>query len=131
MSANNAADAVRALLVADSAVAGLVDTRIYLDEAPNKAQLPLIVYGVRLQEASDGSAPMSPASIDVNCYAETEDEAKSIADAADNALGSTPGLASGSTRVLSPVLEDWDSVRDTELSMWGRLLRYGAIVIRG
>jgi len=131
VSANNAAEAVRARLVADSGVAALVGTRVYIDEAPDKAVLPLIVYGVRLQEESDGSAPMSPASIDVNCYAETDDEAKSIADAADNALGSTAGLAHGSTRVLSPVLEDWDSVRDSDLSMWGRLLRYGAIVVRG
>ena len=58
MSANNVADAVRALLVGDSGVAALVGERVYIDEAPDKAGLPLIVYGARLQETSDGSAPM-------------------------------------------------------------------------
>lgn len=130
MSANSAADAVRAQLVADSGVSALVSTRIYIDEAPDKAALPLIVYGVRLQEASDGSAPMSPATIDVNCYASTDAVAQSVAEAVDAALA-TPGMISGSTRVLAPTLEDWDSVRDAEMSEWGRLLRYGAIVVRG
>lgn len=130
MSANNAAEAVRARLAADSGVAALVAERIYIDEAPTKALLPLIVYGVRLQEESDGSAPMSPASIEVHCYAATEDDVKGLADAADAALA-TPGLISGGTRVLAPTLEDWDSVRDTEMSVWGRLLRYGAVVVRG
>jgi hypothetical protein len=130
MSANNAAEAVRAALVADSAVAAIVSTRVYLDEAPDKATLPLIVYGVRLQEESDGSAPMSPASIDVNCYAATDDTAKSLADAVDGVMR-TIGLVNAGTRVMSLSLEDWDSVRDAELSMWGRLLRYGAVVVRG
>jgi len=130
VSANNAAEAVRARLVADSGVAALVAGRIYIDEAPDKAALPLIVYGVRLQESSDGTAPMSPASIDVNCYAATDDTAKSVADAVDAALA-TPGVVSSTTRVLSIALEDWDSVRDAEMATWGRLLRYGAIVVRG
>lgn len=130
MSANQAAEAVRARLVADAAVAALVATRIYIDEAPDKALLPLIVYGVRLQEESDGSAPMSPASIDVNCYAATEDGVQALADAADAAMA-TPGLVSGGTRVLAPSLADWDSVRDAEMATWGRLLRYGAMVVRG
>lgn len=130
MSANNAAEAVRARLVADTAVAALVGTRVFIDEAPDKAALPLIVYGVRLQEESDGSAPMSPASIEIHCYAATDDGAKSLADAADAALA-TPGLFNSGTRVLAPSLEDWDSVRDAEMAIWGRLLRYGAFVVRG
>lgn len=130
MSANNAADAVRAALVANPTVAGLVGTRVYIDEAPDKAALPLIVYGVRLAEASDGTAPMSPATIDVNCYAATDDAVKSLADAVDGVMAAA-GFVNAGTRVLSVALEDWDSVRDSEMATWGRLLRYSAVVIRG
>lgn len=126
----NAAEAVRALLAGNVQVATLVGQRIYLDEAPDLAALPLIVYGVRLQETSDGSAPLYPAAIDVNCYAASDDDAAALANAADNAMN-VPGGSSGTTRLLSPALEDWDSVRDAKMAIWGRLLRYGAFVVRG
>lgn len=126
----NAAEAVRSLLTSNSAVAAIVSTRVYLDEAPDKARLPLIVYGVRLQETSDGTAPMSPATIDVNCYAESDDSAKSLADAAVAAM-EVAGAVNGATRVMAPVLEEWDSVRDAEMAIWGRQLRFGAFVMRG
>lgn len=130
MSANNAGVVVRTLLAADATVAGLIGARIYPEEAPDEADLPLIVYGVRLQEAVDGSAPISPASVDVHCYGATDDASQALAVAADGALAGRSGT-SGGTTVYSLVLEDWDEVYDSELAVWGRLMRYGAVVIRG
>ena len=130
MSANNAAVVVRALLTGASAVTTLVSARIYPNEAPADADLPLIVYGVRLLEAVDGSAPVAPASVDVHCYAATDDAAQSLAVAADGAIESRGGVYSG-TIVQALTGEAWDEVRDADMQLWGRLLRYSAVVVRG
>lgn len=130
MSANNAAVVVRTLLTGNVTVAGLVAGRIFPNEAPADADLPLIVYGVRLQEAVDGSAPVAPATVDVHCYASTDDAAQALAVAADGAVEGTGGLYNG-TRVHSITGESWEDVRNEEMSLWGRLLRYGAVVVRG
>lgn len=130
MSANNAGVVVRTLLAADATVAGMIGARIYPEEAPEDADLPLIVYGVRLQDAVDGSAPISAAAVDVHCYGATDDASQALAVAADGALAGQSGVAAG-TIVSSLVLEDWDEVYDSELAVWGRLMRYGAVVIRG
>ncbi len=130
MSANNAAVVVRALLTGASAVTTLVSARIYPNEAPADADLPLIVYGVRLLEAVDGSAPVAPASVDVHCYAATDDVAQSLAVAADGAVAGKGGTYSG-TIVQSLTNERWEDARDAEMAIWGRLLRYSAIVVRG
>ena len=130
MSANNAAVAVRTLLTGNVTVAGLVAGRIYPNEAPADADLPLIVYGVRLQEAVDGSAPVAPATVDVHCYASTDDAAQSLAVAADGAIEGRGGMYSG-TIVQALTGENWEDVRNAEMELWGRLLRYGAVVVRG
>lgn len=130
MSANNAAVVVRTLLTGASAVTTLVSTRIYPNEAPADADLPLIVYGVRLLEAVDGSAPVAPATVDVHCYAATDDAAQSLAVAADGAVEGRGGTYSG-TIVQALTNESWEDARDAEMQLWGRLLRYSAVVVRG
>jgi hypothetical protein len=132
VSANNAAQVVRTLLTGNATVATLIGGRIYPGEAPDKAALPLIVYGVRLLEAAPGSAPVSAAAVDVHCYAATDDAAQALAVAADDVLSaSSAGGTSSGTRVQGLVQEDWDEVRDTDMNLWGRLLRYSAVVVRG
>lgn len=130
MSANNAELVVRGLLANNATVASLVGGRIYASEAPDTADLPLIVYSVRLQEAVDGSAPVSPATVEVHCYAATDDAAKTLAVAADGAVNGQGGASSG-TIVRSLTSESWEEVRDAAMSIWGMLLRYSAVVIRG
>jgi hypothetical protein len=129
VSANKAGEIVRLLLTGNSAVAALVGTRVFVDEAPDDADLPLIVYGVRLAQQIDGSAPLSMATVDVHCYSASDDQALAVATAVDAALNGAGGI-SGGTSVLCLVQEDWDSVRDSSVSMWGQLLRYGAMVVR-
>jgi hypothetical protein len=129
MSANNAGEIVRTLLTADAAVAHLVGMRVFVDEAPADADLPLIVYGVRLGEDVDGTLTMSPATVDVHCYAAGDDQALALATAADSALNNRGGYNAG-TSVIGLLREDWDSVRDTDMALWGQLLRYGAHVVR-
>lgn len=132
MSANNAAEVVRTMLTSNVTVAALIGGRIYPGEAPAKAALPLIVYGVRLGETVPGSAPVTPAVVDVHCYAATDDSAQALAVAADGVLSapSASGVSSG-TKVLGFTQEDWDEARDEDMNIWGRLLRYGAVVVRG
>jgi len=130
MSNNHAPDAVRAMLANNAGVAALVGGRIYPDEAPAEADLPLIVYAVRLQEAVDGTAPICQASIDVHCYAESDDDATTLMNAAAAAMETAGGRAQ-STQVMWPTLEDWEPVRSAEDALWGRLLRFGATVVRG
>ena len=106
MSANNAGNIVVSLLTGSVAVAALVATRIYPVMKPlDEAALPLIVYGVRLTEQIDGTAPMSIGTVDVHCYAATDDEALALAVAADGALNGMGG-ANGATRIMSLVQQD-------------------------
>lgn len=130
MSANNAGNIVVSLLTGSVAVAALVATRIYPDESPDEAALPLIVYGVRLTEQIDGTAPISIGTVDVHCYAATDDEALALAVAADGALNGMGG-ANGATRIMSLVQQDWDTARDSAVSEWAQLLRYTGVVVRG
>jgi len=130
VSTNKAGDIVRSLLAGNAGVAAIVGTRIYPDESPDKAALPLIVYGARLAEQIDGTAPVSPATVDVHCYASSDDGALALAEAADAALNGQGG-ASGTTRILSLVQDDWDTARDSSVSEWAQLLRYSGVVVRG
>lgn len=130
MSAQNAAVVVRTLLTGNVTVAALVSGRIFPNEAPADSTLPLIVYGVRLLEAVDGSAPVAAATVDVHCYADTDDGAQALAVAADGAIDGKGGTYSG-TAVRSLTGESWEDARDAEMQLWGRLLRYGAVVVRG
>lgn len=134
MSANNAAVIVRSLLANNATVASIVGTRIYPLEAPDEADLPLIEYEIRLQEAVDGSAPVQTAAVDVRCYAATDDATQALAVAVDGALcpnGAPGGGSSSGTIVAGLVNEDWDEARAFDVALWGRLLRYGAVVVRG
>ncbi len=80
--------------------------------------------------AVDGTAPICQASIDVHCYAESDDDATTLMNAAAAAMETAGGRAQ-STQVMWPTLEDWEPVRSAEDALWGRLLRFGATVVRG
>lgn len=130
MAANNAGTVIRNLLANNAGVAALVGARIYPNQAPDEADLPLIVYGVRLQDEVDGSAPVGPAAVDVHCYGASDDSAHAVAVAADGALAGVTSSSSG-TQVQSLVREDWEEIQDFEMGLYGSLLRFGAVVVRG
>lgn len=82
---------------------------------------------MRLLEAVDGSAPVSPATVDVHCYASTDDAAQSLAVAADGAIEGKGGAYSA-TIVQALTNESWEDARDADMQLWVRLLRYSAVV---
>lgn len=117
-------------LVADTAVAAIVGTNVFLEEAPDEADLPLIVYAVRLSGGIDGSAPVSPASVAVHGYAATDDVAQALGTAIEACLDGSAG-ASGTTRLCELALDAWEEARNFEENLWGRLLAFSGVVIRG
>lgn len=129
MSANDAGAIVRNILAADATVAAAVGSRIYPEEAPDEADFPLIVYGVRLAEQVDGTAPIWPARVDVHIYSHVDDQAQSVAVAADAALAGLGGYSNG-TWLRGLVLDQWEEARDFTENMWGRLLTYSGMVLR-
>lgn len=130
MSANDVGAIVWAKLAADATVAAAVATRIYPEEAPDEADLPLIVYQVRLGEQVDGTAPIWPATVDVHVYTHDDDQAQTLAVAVDEALAGSGGYSDG-TWLRSLVLNRWEETRDFTDNLWGRLLMYSGMVLRG
>jgi hypothetical protein len=119
---------VRSMLVADPAVAALVADRVYPDESPDGAALPLIVYAARLGDPADGTMPAWRLALDVHCYAADDDTAGSLATAADVVLAGAAGSVDG-TYLRPLALDAWQPGRDADLSEWSRLLSYSGIVL--
>lgn len=126
----NLATIVHDRLAAASAVTAIVATRIYEEEAPEAAPLPLIVYSVRLGEAVDGSASITPATVQAHGYASDEDVALALGTAILTALEGQGGQ-SGTTRLACLNASGWDEVRSFDDNLWGRLLSFTGTVIRG
>ncbi len=130
MSAQDVDVIVRTALAADPTITAAVAGRIFPEEAPEDEPLPLIVYGVRLNNAADGNAPIWDAKIDCHCYAEDDDEVQALAVAADTVLAGMAGHSNGTW--LKPLtLDGWEPARDADNNLWGRLLSYGGLVVRG
>ncbi|MBK8772651.1 MAG: DUF3168 domain-containing protein [Rhizobiales bacterium] len=117
-------------LVANAAVAAIVGTNVFLEESPDDADLPLIVYASRLGDAVDGSALVSPATVTVHGYASSDDTAQSLGAAISAALEGGGGV-SGTTRLHCLSLEAWEEARSSEENLWGRLLAFSGTVVRG
>lgn len=84
---------LRALLVADSAVAALVGTRVSADRAEQGAAMPFVVFGrtsTQPVQCLDGSVLLSAVSIDVQCWANTRAGADALADAVTAAIRGVP-----------------------------------------
>lgn len=121
----NAGDVIYSVLSATSAVTTIVSTRIYPIEAPLDVDLPCVFYDVTLAAAIDGSAPLSPAQIQVGCLAHTEASAHSLADAVHTELDGLTRYSSG-TWLHSMALLGRTESRDPEQNIWGIVLAYGA-----
>lgn len=99
----SAESALRALLVADTAVAALVQTRVAVDRMEEGAVFPFVVFartGTQPITALDGTHLRSQASLEVQCWAETRLGADALADAVAAAVRgvisqTVPGRASG------------------------------------
>jgi hypothetical protein len=118
------------LLAADPLVASLVADRIYPEQAPESASLPVVIYSARVGDPSEGNAPIWRLALDVHCYAATDNAAGDLAVACNLVLADRGGQH-GATALRPLWLEDWQDARDTELNLWGRLLTYGGQLIQG
>lgn len=116
-------------LAADAGVAALAGTRIYPEQAPDEAELPLVVYTVKAGEALDGQIGMWPCTVTANCYATTDAAAEALGVAVRAALDGYDGQdASYLARGLW--LSDYGELRDAEMSLWGRLAAFQGWIVR-
>lgn len=89
----SAETALRALLVADSAVAALVSGRIAADRIDQDKARPFIVYSRTASlpfTTIEGTVLATQVSIDVECWADTRLGADSVADAVTAAVRGVP-----------------------------------------
>lgn len=130
MSAQDVGVIIRTALTTDPTVTEVVAGRIFPEEAPEDEPLPLIVYAVRLNKGADGDAPIWDVTVDVHCYTADDDAAQALAVAADAVLSGMTWHSNGTW--LKPLtLDGWDEARDADNNLWGRLLSYGGLVVRG
>ncbi|QDU62170.1 hypothetical protein Pan216_30370 [Planctomycetes bacterium Pan216] len=83
----SATKALRAKLIADATVSGLVGTRIYPSEAPEGAPRPYVVYEVEDEDL--GAQPndkLTRMSLETRCVAGSYGEAEELAKALKDAL---------------------------------------------
>jgi hypothetical protein len=130
VSAQDVGAIVRTALAADPTVAAAVAGRIYPEEAPADEPVPLIVYGVRVNNPADGNAPIWDCTVQCHCWAEHDDEADALATACDTVLAGLTGY-SNATSLRPLTLDSWEDARDADNNEWGRLLAYGGLVVRG
>lgn len=122
-----AGDIIYAKLTGAAAVAAIVATRVYPNDAPLDVDLPCAYYEVQLTDAVDGSAPMQGVQVSVGCLAHTEATAHSLAAAVDGALNGISAY-SGGTWLRGLTRLGRTESRDAENNLWGVLLVYGASV---
>ncbi len=89
---------VYTLLTASSAIAGVVGTRIYLDNRPEADPLPAIVYGM-VSDKPDGARPIDPemmtARMQINCLGLNADPLVTLRDLVRQALNNQSGVIGG------------------------------------
>lgn len=89
----SAETALRALLIASTPVTSLVGQRIASDRIEQGATRPFIVYTRTASNpltGIDGIVYQTLASIDLQCWADTRQEAEAVADAVTAAIRATP-----------------------------------------
>lgn len=121
---------VYAALAADVTVAALVGTRIYPEQAPDEADLPLVVYTVKAADGMDGDAPVVRCSVTANCYAATDAAADALGTAVRAVLEEYAGSGGGVRLHLAPP-PDYSEFRDPEIALWGRLLTFPGWIVIG
>lgn len=119
---------IYAALAGNATVAALVGTRIYPEEAPADADLPMIVYTVRTAEGIEGSAPLLRCTVTANGYAATDATAESRGVAVRAVLNGFDGNGSG-VQVRQLSLSDSNEARDSDMSEWGRLATFTGWII--
>ena len=91
-------EALRAALVADAGVAGLVAKRVAWGARPRMSELPSIalhqVSGVR-QYAMQGASGLVAARVQIDCWALSNKDATSVADAVNTAIGGLAATVKG------------------------------------
>jgi hypothetical protein len=104
--------ALRAHLVASAVVAGLAGPRIYPSRLPQKPTLPAVVYNVvspgKLHSHDGGlNSKLARPRIQVDVWAVTYDEAQTLMEAIETALGGYVGPAGTSNdRIEGAFVED-------------------------
>lgn len=91
--------AIRTILTGDATVAGLVSTRVYIAALPQEPTLPAVwFWRVATPErliTHSGSVTIAEPLFQINCTAETPEEALSLADAVKDALRDYSGTEAG------------------------------------
>ncbi|MGK2287246.1 DUF3168 domain-containing protein [Pedomonas sp. V897] len=107
--------AIYQLLAGNSAVAGMVGTRIYPSRAPDEATLPYLVYldmaEIDRARDLDGVGGLRQARVQVDAWASTATGAKRLGDAVVEALEDFTGAIAGVTIAdveLIGGFDDWD-----------------------
>jgi hypothetical protein len=127
---NNFGAIIHQRLANDAAVAALVADRIWPEEAPDDAALPLVVYSVTVGESGDGTAVIAPGTVRVNGWCEDDDTAQQLGEAIGAALHDYSGsMVATHVRCLSQ--SDYQEARSFEFNLWGRLLTFTGQVITG
>lgn len=116
-------------LATNATVAALVGTRIYPEEAPADADLPLIVYTVRTAVSIDGTAPLLRCNVTANSYASTDATAESLGAAVRTALDGYSANDSG-IGVRQLLLADTNELRDEDMGMWGRMAMFAGWIVK-
>lgn len=106
--------AMRAHLIADPGVSGLVGQRIYPIAMPQGTTLPAITYQrvstVRIG-SKQGPTGMAQPRLQINCWSKSYGDAKALADAVRVALDGYRGLMGGAVDV-------WETVVGTDVDLY-------------
>ena len=104
----SAAKAMRARLVSDATITGLVGTRVYPGKAPQDVTLPYVVYSrvsTTRTPTLNGPTNVPETRIQLDVIANSQASAEQVATALRNRLDGFTGV-SASVTVLSSVVED-------------------------
>ena len=120
---------IYAALAGNTTVAALVGTRIYPEEAPADADLPLVVYGVSMADGIEGTAPLTRCTVTANSYAATDATAESLGAAVRAALDGYSANGSG-IGVRELLLSDTNELRDEDMGLWGRMATFAGWTVK-
>lgn len=111
---------LRTFLLADSTVEGLVDTRIYPVQLPQKPVLPAIRYSVISgfrTHSTPGTHGLARQRMQLDCYANTYSEAYTLAEAVRQCVDAYRGAA-GSSTVQGAFLANEDEFFEAEMKAY-------------
>ena len=122
---------LRTHLLADTALAALVGTRVYCPRAPENASLPNVTFFTRGGVSNPYIPDMPSPSVQIDCWADDPLEARNIYRKVYDSLQGIQNITVGTNTIISAIEEvQGQDLVDTDIPGRFRVISFWSLIIK-